>query len=251
MEILALHGFTGCGDDFAPLAALSPFRWHCPDLPGHGQMHAAKCTPDAIADWVNTEAHSIQSPKILLGYSMGARAALLHAVQHPKMWAALILISGNPGIEDEITRQKRQASDQALAAKIESEGVRAFIDFWQQQALIQSQANIQPEWRSAMRGNRLKHTPAGLVSSICDFGQGQFPNLWPKLKQLKMPILLITGTNDTKYTDISTRIAQHLPATEQISIQNTGHSPHFEAPSQTLEILDSFIKKHTLGDTPA
>ena len=46
---------------------------------------------------------------------MGARAALQHAITYPTVWDAIILISANAGIEDEIERSKRAASDHALA----------------------------------------------------------------------------------------------------------------------------------------
>lgn len=245
MAILALHGFTGCGGDFAPLALLSSYEWHYPDLPGHGKMHSAQCTPEATVDWVNNLAKSIPSPKILLGYSMGARAALLHAVQYPQTWDAIILISGNPGIEDAVLRQQRRKSDEALALKVVSEGVPAFIDYWEQQAIIQSQGNIQPKWRKTMRSNRLKHSPEGLANSLRYFGQGQFPNLWPQLDTLKMPILCISGEEDTKYTEISTRIAQYTFAGKQIGIQQAGHCPHLEIPSISLDIMHDFLKKNT------
>ncbi|MFO8026722.1 MAG: alpha/beta fold hydrolase, partial [Opitutales bacterium] len=149
-NILALHGFTGLGTDFTPFAQLCGVgTWHCPSLPGHGPKPEPDCSPTATIDFIHTQASGLRSQpsasksqpstfnlqpstlNLLLGYSMGARAALQHAAQFPDFWDALILISPNPGIEDEGERVKRREVDGKLAQRIESEGVAAFIEFWQ------------------------------------------------------------------------------------------------------------------------
>lgn len=152
MQILALHGFTGRGSDFAPFAQLVGGDWYCPDLPGHGPAPQLDCSPEATVQFVHkqlTTHHSQLStaPKVLLGYSMGARAALQHAVTHPHAWNALILISPNPGIESESGRAERRKVDSKLAERIEQDGVSPFIDFWQSTPMIRSQKSIQAGWR--------------------------------------------------------------------------------------------------------
>src|SRR6056297_509909 len=114
-QIFALHGFTGVGSDFAPFAKLfDATTWHCPNLPGHGPSPQLDCKPEATLDFIQSQVSDLRfqpsapqfqvsalspQPSALLGYSMGARAALLHAMQFPKQWNALILISPSPGIE--------------------------------------------------------------------------------------------------------------------------------------------------------
>ena len=251
MQILALHGFTGLGTDFAPLAKLcDATTWHCPNLPGHGPTPQLDCIPEATLRFVEKERSTFNTqhskPNILLGYSMGARAALLHVSQFPKQWDAIILISPNPGIEDEAERAKRRATDEKLACRIEDEGVASFIKFWQNTPMIRSQKNIREDWRRDMQKGRGSHTAAGLATSLRQFGQGQCPDLWPKLSQLTLPILLLSGSEDQKYTRIAERMSQALPnATHQI-IQKAGHMPHLEDPEICADAIAHFLEQFGL-----
>jgi len=173
---------------------------------------------------------------------MGARAALLHAIENPQSWDGLILVSPNPGIEGGYDRQARRQADNALAASIRRNGVFAFLEFWQQTPMIRSQQNIRPERRKQMDANRMQHEAIGLAQSLELFGQGSCPNLWPQLTKLTMPILLITGEQDTKYTEIAERMTKSLPQAQHQVIAEAGHCPHLEKPEATLAIIEPFIR---------
>lgn len=242
-RVLALHGFTGRGEDFAEFSPLCHTidAWHCPDLPGHGPNPQIDCTPEATVAFIDTHANAAN---ILLGYSMGARAALLHAVKNPAYWDALILISPNPGIEAAGERHKRQAADEKLAQMIEQVGLASFLSYWQSRPLIQSQQRIKTSWREAMGRNRLQHSEAGLASSLRGFGQGSYPNLWNKVAALSTPMLLITGTEDHKYTGIAERLTAGLIHSEHSRIASASHMPHLEMPEATAKLIDRFIAGH-------
>ena len=55
----------------------------------------------------------------LMGYSMGARLALLYALEYSSEIENLILESGSAGIESEVERQARKDADEQLALAIE------------------------------------------------------------------------------------------------------------------------------------
>ncbi len=263
MQILALHGFTGRGSDFAPFAELVGGDWHYPDLPGHGPDPDLDCTPEATVDFVERErTNYFQRNKakpdpssdlcpltsVLLGYSLGARAALQHAIVHPEAWDALILISPNPGIENPAERADRRATDAKLADRIERDGAAPFIEFWQQTPMIRSQQSIRHDWRAQMQIARESHTAEGLATSLRQFGQGSCPNLWPELNTLTMPLCLVTGEQDRKYADIAQKMhntlsRRHEMKADQFSIvPAVGHMPHLEAPEATARIVRQFIE---------
>lgn len=268
-NILALHGFTGVGADFAPFAEMCGNTWHCPNLPGHGPNPSLDCTPEATLRFVEAQrvannqqpANNNQQPttaNVLLGYSMGARAALLHVCKHPSAWDALILISPNPGIEDNSERAERRAVDEKLAQRIEKEGIAAFIDFWQSTPMIRSQKNIRSDWRQTMQAIRQLHTVEGLATSLRQFGQGHCSNLWPELHKLTMPVLLITGAEDIKYTAIARRMAEilptlsrhnhakpdfHSPLSTHVLIDDVSHMPHLEDPEICADSIGEFINE--------
>lgn len=247
MFILALHGFTGCGADFAPLAQMIGGKWHCPELPGHGIESQLDCSPKGTVDCINKVLTNHQlkatTQKILLGYSMGARAALLHATHYLDLWDALILISGNPGIESEINRSDRRIADAELADSIERLGTKAFLEFWQETPLIRNQMGIPSDQQALMKTNRLKNTSLGLARSLRQFGQGRAPNLWPKIGKLAMPALLITGEKDTKYTRIAQRMQKILPSASHVTIPNTSHMPHLDQTDSVKKAIQSFLVK--------
>jgi len=174
---------------------------------------------------------------------MGARAALLHALAHPRHWEAVVLISGNPGIEAIIERHQRVVSDHALAEKILNDGVSDFLDAWQQTPMIRSQQNIRVDWRTDMLANRLQQTAAGLAQSLQQFGLASCPNLWPTLAQLSCPTLIISGELDTKYSLIAQRMAQTLAQAKWVSIPRVGHMPHLEAPEATASAVRNFLSE--------
>lgn len=253
MPILALHGFTGCGADFAPFARLCGGKWQCPDLPGHGASTALDCSPQSTVEFIQQQSSQLAKissdglPNILLGYSMGARAALLHSTLFPDCWDALILISATPGIEDENDRCQRRQSDDKLAASILSQGVPSFLKFWQQTPLIRSQQSIPKQWSSAMQAKRLKHQADGLANSLRQFGQGSVPNLWPELTKLKMPICLLSGQLDTKYTQIAQEmrsISTHPLSVHEV-IENASHMPHLEQSQTAAAAISRFLQKIT------
>jgi len=172
---------------------------------------------------------------------MGARAALLHAAEYPDQWDALVLISPNPGIEDEAARAERRAVDEKLARRIERDGVVNFIKFWQSTPMIRSQKNICPQWRETMDAHRRQHTAKGLAASLRQFGQGQCPNLWPELNRLTLPVLLITGQEDIKYSAIAARMDDLLPDSKQINCNGAGHMPHLETPDVVSTAIMQFL----------
>jgi len=176
---------------------------------------------------------------------MGARAALLHATKYPDFWDALILVSANPGIADEAGRAARRSSDEVLARLIEREGVPTFLDFWQQQPLIRSQARLHSDWLEVMRRNRLRHTTAGLAASLRLFGQGTCPNLWPELHTLTPPVLLIAGKQDSKYRSLAVRMVKILTHAQSLIVPHAGHMTHLEAPEACAEGIDVFLAQVT------
>lgn len=191
-----------------------------------------------MVEFINGQ--TLPKPRVALGYSMGARAVLLHATSCPDYWDALILISATAGLESEMERKKRVAHDRILAERLLSGGVENFLRYWQQTPIIQSQQNIRLDWLERMQSNRCQHTAKGLAASLQQFGQGQYPNIWPKLNKLDCPVLLITGEQDEKYCVFAKRMQTLLPNAQWRSISGAGHTPHLEAPKQTADVIKRF-----------
>src|SRR5205807_809180 len=108
----------------------------------------------------------------------------------------------SPGLASATEREQRRQSDSALAERIEREGVKAFIDYWEQIPLFASQNSLPREKREALREQRLNNRARGLANSLRGVGTGAQPALHARLPELNLPALLIAGELDTKFCQI-------------------------------------------------
>jgi len=223
MKTLVLHGFAGSPRG---IACFFP-EAQAPELPGHGGAPDAQSWEQALARL------EPQEPVDLFGYSMGARLALAIALRCPDRVARLILESGTAGIEDPGERARRKADDDALADFIETGGMERFVERWEQHPTL---ASLRP-FAARLRPERLAHRPAGLASALRQLGTGAQPSLWEKLHDLRVPVRLVAGARDEKFSGIALRMQAVLPDAELIVIPDCGHAPHLERPQAFVEAL--------------
>jgi 2-succinyl-6-hydroxy-2,4-cyclohexadiene-1-carboxylate synthase len=221
--MIVLHGFTGSPPAFARLfpGALAP------ELPGHG------AAPDATSWDAALSALAPSRPSPVFGYSMGARLALAIALRDPANVSQLILESGTAGIEDDLERARRKVDDDALADFIEREGIEKFVDRWEQHPTL---ASLRP-FAARLRPERLTHRPAGLASALRHLGAGAQPSYWADLRRLRIPVRLIAGANDEKFSALARRMAALLPRATLRIIPDCGHAPHLERPQAFVEAI--------------
>ncbi|HYX49305.1 MAG TPA: 2-succinyl-6-hydroxy-2,4-cyclohexadiene-1-carboxylate synthase [Ktedonobacteraceae bacterium] len=248
--LILLHGFTGSaagwGHDLDTLANYG-LRIIALDLPGHGQSDAPKDPErysiehhqnDILSALRALDVHEGQA--IMLGYSMGGRIALYTAFSG--FFRALILESASPGIEDPVEREKRRRSDEALAESIEREGVPAFVKHWERLPLFASQHVLPLQIKEALHAQRLQNNATGLAQSLRGVGTGFQPSLFAQLPMLHIPVLLIAGELDAKFTAIARHMAQALPQSQLHIIAAAGHTVHLEQPELFISLVGDFCQ---------
>ena len=246
--LVMLHGFTGSaaawGNHLETLAAYG-LCVIALDLPGHGQSDAPDdpqryaieyCQQDILAALQQLGVR--QGEALLLGYSMGGRIALYTAFSG--FFRALILESASPGLEDPSEREQRRISDEVLAASIERDGVQAFIERWEKLPLFASQNTLPSESREALRRERLSNRASGLAQSLRGVGTGVQPSLHARLPTLHIPVLLIAGELDTKFTAIARSMAEALPQSQLRIVPGAGHVVHLERPEEFVSLVRDF-----------
>jgi 2-succinyl-6-hydroxy-2,4-cyclohexadiene-1-carboxylate synthase len=242
--VLALHGFTGSGADWAPIATALPSPVLAPDLLGHGGSPApAEVAPYRIERVVG---HALAwcegAPSwVVVGYSMGGRVALRLAEALGDRLLGLVLISASPGIADDAARARRAAEDGALADQIEARGVPWFAERWSRHPIIRSQQDIPEVIRGPMQARRRRNRTAGLAGSLRGMGQGAVAPVWDRLPHLRVPTLWITGDDDARYTAMVARAAARVPTAEHLRVPRAGHCTHLEAPAPVLAALRRFL----------
>lgn len=245
--VLVLHGFTGDASSMAPVSEglRNEYRVLRLELVGHGQSEVpedpAAFTMPACAEQVAAVVSALDLGRPhLVGYSMGGRAALAAAVQAPSCFASLVLIGATAGIEGPALRQARIAADEALALRIEREGLEAFVDRWMALPLFASQQRLGPAALAAARAQRLRNSPRGLAESLRGMGAGAQPPLFAKLGTLNLPTLLVAGSEDEKFRHIAADLAARMPRAQTAILPDAGHAAHLEAPGLFAEAVRTF-----------
>ena len=167
----------------------------------------------------------------VLGYSMGGRAALRLAVAAPGRVSALVLESASPGIDDPDQRALRAAADGALAARIERDGVEAFVRYWEDLPLFATQRRLPEAVRALQRTQRLACDAMGLANSLRGMSVGRQTPLHERLRALPMPVLLIAGALDDKYRVLAESMTRRIPCSRAVIVPDTGHAVHLEQPA--------------------
>jgi len=168
---------------------------------------------------------------------MGGRYALHVALRHPHLVHRLVLVSATGGIDHPQDRAARRRADEALAARVEAEGVAAFVTWWLERPLF---ATLPPE--AAALDSRLGGTAAGLAASLRLAGTGTQEPLWPHLSQLTMPVLVVAGSEDDAYLGHGRRLVAGIGRTATLAVvPGAGHACHLERPDAFLGIIRPFL----------
>jgi len=238
VALLWLHGFTGDGRALDHLASElgHAFTASCPDLPGHG---ATAAPPPAPAGWEGTLTalgrvlDALPRPRVVAGYSQGARLALALALRAPSALDGLLLESAAAGLADPDERRRRAADDEALATLLEAEGLEAFLARWERHPVLAGLAALPPPLAGALAARRRRHDPRGLAAALRAFGQGVQPVAAPR--PLGVPTIVLCGARDAKYAALAAALAPALGA--ELRRADCGHAPHLEAPATLVGAL--------------
>ena len=250
--LVLLHGFTQNRQCWGPFAGQlddgRPVeRW---DLPGHGDggpAAAAWATADRLAAQAAARTAATAAPGATttaeaarasdwLGYSLGGRMLLHLVLAHPNMVRRAVLIGATAGLATSAERAERRGADEALAERIEQDGVDVFIERW----LAMPMWDGLPE-AAQFVDERRTNTADGLAGSLRLAGTGAQDDLWPRLGEIDVPVLVLAGGRDQKFTAIGRRLAAALPHGEFRAIPNAGHAVHLEAPERTAQAMTGWL----------
>lgn len=240
--VVALHGFTLSGAQYGALADAIHRTVLAPDLPGHGRTTIEPVTLERTIEVVAGLVTANTPPLPLIGYSLGARLALLLALDHPELVRSLVLLSGSVGIEDEAARRTRRKADGELADHIEAVSLDEFLDGWTSEGLT-STAHLSADNRAADRAIRADNTSAGLAAALRGLGQGEFPYLGGPLGELTMPVLAIAGEDDEKYVATARAIGSGAPQAEVVIVPGAGHNVLSDAGPDVAAAIYRFLEE--------
>jgi 2-succinyl-6-hydroxy-2,4-cyclohexadiene-1-carboxylate synthase len=248
--VTLLHGFTQSGRSWLELISKMPegSQWIVPDLRGHGETRTkagAPCSMDACTrDLAMLWDHLGIASTHLVGYSMGGRLALHVAARRPERILSLLTIGAHAGLEPD-AREARRLGDEALASRIEHEGLEAFVNYWSSLPLFAGQARRGPAFVAKMREERMSNHREGLACSLRGMGAGVMEPLWDDLTHVKFPCTFVAGQLDDVYVSAARRLAPTVHDGRLEVVPRAGHTVHLERPDAFARVLAEHLARQS------
>ena len=237
--LVLLHGLFGSARNFGAVQRhlAARFRVIALDLRNHGDSpHAATMTYDAMAeDVAETLARLGVGPAVVVGHSMGGKAAMRLALGRPGVVARLVVVDIAPAVSPPDLRGYVQAmmaldlapgltraeADAALAAAVPSAAVRGFL-------LQNLKFGDAPAWRLGLAE----------IAAAMPAIEG-----WeaPEGARFDGPCLFVRGErSDYVRPEHRETIRALFPAVRFAMVKGAGHWVHAENPAGFLAVVESF-----------
>ena len=240
--VTLLHGFTQSGRSWHEVISKMPdgWKWVVPDLRGHGDTRVRPGAPHTMdactADLEMLWDHLGIARTHLVGYSMGGRLALHVAATRPERILSLLTIGAHAGLEED-AREGRRRGDEALAQRIEKEGLEAFVNYWSSLPLFAGLERRGPSFVARVRAERMNNHVAGLAESLRGMGAGAMRPVWDELARVRCPCTFVAGQLDHGYVASAQRLAMSVPNGRVVVVQRAGHTVQQERPEAFARLL--------------
>lgn len=236
--IHALHGNAGLPDDIIPLLSRTglPFEaWHLwrlvDEWPGAATLSGFATAFQTAVD------QRADRPRVLFGYSLGARLALHVLTAFPDKWDAAVLLSAHPGLQNAEDRAARLALDQTWSVRFLREPWREVMAAWNAQPVLAGEA-IPPHDQGLLETWRREIALAFNAWSL-----GRQDDLRPLLPVVKCPVLWLTGAKDEKFTALAAAACPLMPRSTHLVIPDAGHRVHLDQPAAVESAIGAFLVK--------
>jgi pimeloyl-ACP methyl ester carboxylesterase len=180
---------------------------------------------------------------VLVGCSMGGGYAIDFTLAHPERVAGLVLIAaavrGAPDVELE-PNGPTATIDAALTAADELGDVEEVVRL---DAHLWLDGPAAPEGRVGGEARSLfldMDRRAELAPSPGD--PAEIPSAWPRLHEIKVPTLVLTGRLDAEPLLVrGPQLAELIPQAQFKWLEGVAHLPHMERDAATLSAISEFV----------
>jgi len=172
---------------------------------------------------------------------MGGRLLLQLATRRPELFKSMVLISTTAGLTER-ERIERRKWEARLARQLREEDFQLFLEKWYRQPLFRTLAK-RPSVIRRLLQIRAKNDPAQLAMVLPMLGSGNWPGVWSKLPQLRLPVMLIAGEKDERYVELAKRMLAELPTAQLEVIPTCSHAPQVEQPLLVADLVERFLDK--------
>ena len=256
--VVCVHGYTSSAEAFNALARHFHDRFHivAPDVRGHGESawspDSAYQYRDQVADLAGLVDQLGLARFTLIGTSMGGIIAMAFAAAHAARLVGLVINDIGPDVEEgsqRITQMVGGRPDEfatledAMAYRREISPVTASRPMSDQRevalGVLRQQADGRWVW---------KMDPAYIRQRV-QHGAPPRPALWPVLKSLPCPTLVVWGTeSDVLLEAQARRMVGVLPRGELVKVAGVAHAPTLVEPV-VLAALERFLGAQAMSRT--
>jgi pimeloyl-ACP methyl ester carboxylesterase len=74
-------------------------------------------------------------------------------------------------------------------------------------------------------------------------GTGAMEAVMDRLGEIQVPVLLVAGALDEKFTGLVRQMAARLPAAEECVVPGAGHAVQVEAPAALAAAWEAFLRR--------
>lgn len=239
-RLVCLHGVTGWGGHFAPLATRlrGAVRVVAPDLLGHGD--SPREPPWRIDDHLRSLRASVpEEPAAWLGHSFGARLAFEHAAERPEEVERLVLL--DPAIV--------LPGNVALWAAEHARAERSYASFddavdrrFEESQLHRAPRElVEEELREHLEvgadGWRYRYTQAAVVTAYSEMATPP-----PAFAAVRVPTLLVLGADSyLPYDHLLDAHREALGGQLEVVTVSGGHTVLWDALDETASAVSAFL----------
>lgn len=250
LNLFFLHGFLGRPQDWEPVqSALAKQDKFLIKVPDYFKIDPLSPTHDFAEwaqnfnKWVEQEVEGV-GQNILVGYSLGGRLAL-HALENrPHLWSRVVLVSTNPGFNDdhgEFTeeseeRNKRWLNDSYWAQEFLTGSWETVLVNWNAQAVFGG-ARTEPV------RNEKNYSRDMLSLALTQWSLAQQRNMRPIIREHLKKILWLVGERDEKFVEMAARLKEEMGELHSEVIRNASHRVLFDSPVELAQQLRLFFQK--------
>ena len=267
--VVVLHGGPGAAHDYLESVAEAAQRAGRPcvlyDQIGCGR---SQHRPDAPADVWTVELFRRELNALLdhleigdryhvLGQSWGGMLGMEHALEHPPGLRSLV-VADSPASMDlwvqEANRLRELLPDdvQETLTRHEAEGTtdsqeyeQAMMVFYERHVcrIVPFPDSLQRTFAQLNDDPTVYHTMNG-PSEFHVVGKLRTWDITPRLADVRVPVLVISGEYDEATPAVVLPLASALPDARWELIADASHTPHLEQPARFFGLVDEFFAAH-------
>jgi pimeloyl-ACP methyl ester carboxylesterase len=242
--VIFVHELLGNGATFAPVIDRLKSRFRCitynargyppSQVPAFSEQRYSQTTACddllAVMDQLGLQrAH-------LVGVSMGAACCLQLAIAAPQRVQSMVLASIGAG--SDATPEAQAARIEGMAAQFDGADMAALLRDFATRPNRRTLIDNQPEsWRLFER-EFMKLSGQGIAHTLRGVQKRRAPiyALEPALRELRVPALVVLGSEDAPCRKPCEFLARTLPAARLEVIEGSGHTPNLEQPERFAQL---------------